>query len=551
MPALLHPGVYVLEIPSGVRSIEGVPTSTTIFVGETERGPIGPSKIKSRTEFERLFGGYVRALDTVSPAADSGTARILMPYAMDGFYRNGGGTAYVLRAMDGFEDPATAAAASRSTTFAADGSPAVGAMLEAVTASSPGIWGNDLAVAFLDSSDGDAERFRIAVVYRRPETGEQAVVEDWDRLSTDPSDESYVRDSLARSLFIRWAADPDAGRPDSDDAGSPPVPPSESTIVDVLAVLLQGGSGGGGTLTSGDYQSILSSYLAGVDDAALLVAACSAFLDRATGAGEYVQYVNAFVGYAEGRPKQDLFFVGDLPGQRGAISATEATTSTVDQVRANVRSSNFAGLYWPHVEVSDPIGVGRNPTLTVPPSGYVAGIYARTDARRGVWKAPAGVEAAINGALALEHQLNDAHSDELNPRGVNALRPVPGFGRVVWGSRTLRVNSEWRYVPVRRTAIFIRMSIYNGIQWAVFEPNDEPLWQSLRTTIGGFMNILFRNGAFAGATSDQAYFVKVDADTTTPIDQAAGIVNILVGFAPLRPAEFVVVKLSQKTQSTE
>jgi uncharacterized protein len=144
--------------------------------------------------------------------------------------------------------------------------------------------------------------------------------------------------------------------------------------------------------------------------------------------------------------------------------------------------------------------------------------------------------------------LNDLHSDELNPKGVNALRQIPGAGRVVWGARTMLPSSEWRYVPVRRTAIFLRTSIYNGIQWAVFEPNDEPLWASLRMSIGAFMETQFRNGAFAGRTKDDAYFVKVDATTTTPDDQAAGVVNILVGFAPLRPAEFVVVKLSQKTQ---
>ena len=212
-------------------------------------------------------------------------------------------------------------------------------------------------------------------------------------------------------------------------------------------------------------------------------------------------------------------------------------------------SSNFAALYFPHLVISDVVGVGRNPTTVVPPAGYVAGLFARTDGRRGVWKAPAGTEATLNSTLALEFELNDLHSDELNPNGVNALRAIPGAGRVVWGARTMQTNSEWRYVPVRRTAIFLRTSIYNGIQWAVFEPNDEPLWASLRTSIGGFMEIQFRNGAFAGRTSDEAYLVKVDAETTTEIDQAAGIVNILVGFAPLRPAEFVVVKLSQKTQS--
>jgi phage tail sheath protein FI len=254
-----------------------------------------------------------------------------------------------------------------------------------------------------------------------------------------------------------------------------------------------------------------------------------------------------FIGFAENRPRQDLFFVGDLPSQHDLGDPTQATTATV-QSKDNRTSSNFAALYWPHVVVSDIAGIGRNPTITVPPSGYVAGLYARIDGRRGVWKAPAGTEATLNGTIATEYALNDLHSDELNPKGVNALRQIPGAGRVVWGARTMLPSSEWRYVPVRRTAIFLRTSIYNGIQWAVFEPNDEPLWANLRMSIGAFMDTQFRNGAFAGRTRDDAYFVKVDATTTTEIDQAAGIVNILVGFAPLRPAEFVVVKLSQKTQ---
>ncbi len=284
--------------------------------------------------------------------------------------------------------------------------------------------------------------------------------------------------------------------------------------------------------------------LAGVDDAALLVAAPDALLANAA---EYAQFVDQFVGFAEGRPRQDLFFVGDLPPERPQPDPTAATTAAVE-VKDDLTSSNFAGLYWPHLIVGDPVGVGRNPTIAVPPSGYVAGLFARIDGRRGVWKAPAGLEATLANTIALEHQLTDLHSDELNPNAVNALRQIPGAGRVVWGARTMVPNSEWRYVSVRRTAIFLRTSIYNGIQWAVFEPNDEPLWASLRASIGGFMETQFRNGAFAGRTRDDAYFVKVDAETTTEIDQAAGVVNILVGFAPLRPAEFVVVKLSQKTQ---
>ena len=525
MATLLHPGVYVSEVPSGARAIEGAPTSTAIFVGETERGPLGPTKIKSRTEYERLFGGYYRVRDGDSPTAEP--TPVLTKYAIDGFYLNGGSTAYILRAMDDGGDEPTAA--SRGD----------------VVASSPGQWGNSVSVAFLASSGSDSDRFRIAVVYESPEDGVRRLEEVWDRLSTDPDDENYVVDKLRASLFIRWAEDampPTA--PDADEIGSPgTTDPEESDIVDG-AVALEDGVGGGGELTAADYGTLLADHLAGVDDAALLVATPDALLANA---GEYAQFVDQFVGFAEGRPRQDLFFVGDLPPQRPQPDPTAATTAAVG-VKDGLTSSNFAGMYWPHLIVGDPVGVGRNPTIAVPPSGYVAGLFARIDGRRGVWKAPAGVEATLANTIALEHGLTDLHSDELNPKGVNALRQIPGAGRVVWGARTMQPSSEWRYVPVRRTAIFLRTSIYNGIQWAVFEPNDEPLWASLRASIGGFMDTQFRNGAFAGRTRDQAYFVKVDAETTTEIDQAAGVVNILVGFAPLRPAEFVVVKLSQKTQ---
>lgn len=547
MPSMLHPGVYVQEVPSPARSIEGSPTSTTIFVGETERGPIGPTKIKGRVEYERLFGGYRRArVGTGSPptAEDS---RLYLTHAIDGFFLNGGSTAYVLRAMDNWE---TAAASARSATT---GSPAT--TRAAIRASSPGVWGDRVSVAYLPSTDGDAERFRIAVVYDPPGGDGTELVENWDRLSTDPDDENYVVDVLRRSLYVRWdesAMPPYVPIPDA--TGSPPGTITDSAIVGgggspPIAQPLSGGVGGGGDLTSGEYASIMQNYLAKVDDAALLVAGCDAFLDSGTTAGDYVQLVNTFIGYAENRPRQDLFFVGDLPAEADE-EPTVATSNTRAQiVDGNVTGSNFAGLYWPHVVISDPIGVGRNPTLAVPPAGHVAGVFSRTDGRRGVWKAPAGVEATLNGVLALQHELHDGHSDELNPKGINALRQLPGAGRVIWGSRTLMPSSEWRYVPVRRTAIFLRSSIYFGIQWAVFEPNDTPLWSSLRATIGGFMETQFRNGAFAGRTSDEAYFVKVDSETTTEDDRIAGVVNILVGFAPLRPAEFVVVKLSQKTQS--
>jgi phage tail sheath protein FI len=185
----------------------------------------------------------------------------------------------------------------------------------------------------------------------------------------------------------------------------------------------------------------------------------------------------------------------------------------------------------------------------VPPSGFAAGMWSKIDARRGVWKAPAGVETGLLGVAGLQYVVENGEQDVLNPLGVNALRALPGFGRVIWGARTLstRADPEWRYVPVRRTAIMIEQSIYEGIQWAVFEPNDHRLWASLRTNIDAFMNGLFRSGAFQGEKASDAYFVRCRlGDTMTQDDIDAGRVIVIVGFAPLKPAEFVIVRIQQK-----
>lgn len=206
-----------------------------------------------------------------------------------------------------------------------------------------------------------------------------------------------------------------------------------------------------------------------------------------------------------------------------------------------------AVLYFPLVTMANPLR--DNQLETFAPSGLIAGIIARTDATRGVWKAPAGLDATLNGVAALAVALTDDENGELNPLGVNCLRSRPAVGSVIWGARTLvgddRLASQWKYLPVRRTALFIEETIYRNIQWAVFEPNDEPLWAQLRLNIGVFMNGLFRQGAFQGQSAKAAYFVKCDSTTTTQADIDKGIVNVVVGFAPLKPAEFVVIYLQQ------
>ncbi len=239
----------------------------------------------------------------------------------------------------------------------------------------------------------------------------------------------------------------------------------------------------------------------------------------------------------------------DPPADWGARSETAASkaSSGLSTLGLSGTEARNAALYFPRVIQPDPLRDRQLDTFV--PCGIIAGVMARTDSQRGVWKAPAGLDAALNGIQGLQVNLTDDENGQLNPLGINCLRSFPITGRVVWGARTLRgadqLGDEYKYVPVRRTALFIEESLYRGTQWVVFEPNDEPLWAQIRLNVGAFMQNLFRQGAFQGKTPREAYFVKCDKETTTQNDINLGIVNILVGFAPLKPAEFVIIKIQQ------
>ena len=204
-------------------------------------------------------------------------------------------------------------------------------------------------------------------------------------------------------------------------------------------------------------------------------------------------------------------------------------------------------MYFPWILAPDPLQA--NALREFPPCGFVAGIFAETDSNRGVWKAPAGIETSLNGGVSIgpDKTISETQNGVLNRKGINCIRTFPGKGTAAWGSRSLRgsdgLGSEWKYVPVRRTALFIEESIYRGLKWAVFEPNAEPLWAKIRMTVGDFMLTLFRNEALQGSKPEQAYFVKCDRETMTESDIDTGICNVLVGFAPIKPAEFVVIKI--------
>lgn len=303
------------------------------------------------------------------------------------------------------------------------------------------------------------------------------------------------------------------------------VNPSSTQHVSTVAL-----GANGDPLTDNDYSNAFQ-WLDDKDDVSLIAV---------PGIGS-TDVVGEGMAYCANRPLSDCFFIADM-------TKDDTTDDLAKKFASGISPKNsYGAVYLPWVKMVDPTGQSSQP-IDVPPSGYVAGLYAKTDAQRGVWKAPAGTSAALAGAAGLLKNFTDVEQGNLNvePYNINVIRQFAGSGTVLWGARTLSSDSEWRYIPVRRTANFLRVSLYRGLQWAVFEPNDEELWSTIRMNIGSFMMTLYRQGAFQGSTPTEAFFVKCDKETTTQADINNGIVNVLVGFAPLKPAEFVVVKLSQK-----
>lgn len=333
------------------------------------------------------------------------------------------------------------------------------------------------------------------------------------------------------------AGDEVAGR--DVEQGTSLVVPVESLGLLDQGVQLEDGSAT--APTPGDYASFYDNTLRKVRDVSIMVLPGQPWPDD----GSANPVVSQTLAHCSAMRNRMLII--DPPEGMELTDATAVGGLSLPTTTYNV-------LYYPWIEVANPLyNIDTNPnadrTVTIPPSAFAAGMWAKIDGKRGVWKAPAGVETQLRGVAGLDYIVEDLEQDQLNPLGVNCIRKIPNFGSVIWGSRTgaTRADPEWRYVPVRRTAIFIEQSIYNGIQWAVFEPNSHPLWSSLRANIGAFMDGLFRAGAFQGATAKEAYFVRCGlGDTMTQGDIDSGRVIVIVGFAPLKPAEFVIVRIQQK-----
>jgi len=531
-----YPGVYIEEVPSGVRTIAGVSTSDTAFVDVFSRGPMNEAvRVTGMEDFRRRFGGLKR---------DSEAS-----YAISQYFLNGGQIAWVVRVADG--DPPTA-----QLRFTSGGSPAGGALT--IDAANPGLWAKDAVQVAVDHLTAAGTTGLFNLVVRELDAGRKRVVnaEVHRNLSTDKTSSRFVTNVIREdSALVRIGSVGAGGRPAPTRTG----PDSDVTAAEVVA-----------DVTSTAFRALGDPLNANGQPVAMTDGVL-------TDPDTLIAGLSALEGIAPSifnllcLPAASNFDLGGMDKVVGAatkfcadkraflILDPHSNTDDLDGLvtwmknHGDALRHRNAALYFPRVDMSDPLNEGR--PREVGPSGTMAGVYASVDAARGVWKAPAGADDGRLAGVSLRARLTDLENGQVNPLGVNALRTFPIYGNVAWGARTLDgadlQASGWKYIPVRRTALFLEESLSQGLKWVVFEPNDEPLWSQIRLNVGAFMHDRFRQGAFQGTTPRDAYFVKCDSETTTQSDIDRGIVNILVGFAPLKPAEFVVIRIQQMAGQIE
>lgn len=649
--AVSYPGVYIEEVSSGVRTITGVATSITAFIGRAQRGPTSKAiTINNFSDFERIFGGL--------------WLESSLGYAVRDFYLNGGSQAIIVRlfhdiaeadrgkmqdaakavaddATGADADTAAKAARTKANTFTKENEKNVAekvakvaeaeaikkdatqatvqkAAQEAAAAAVPyskaklsigdikleaayeGSWGANLrAIVDLDNiPETDATLFNLTVINTAPGGSSERFL----NLSIDSGSSRCVDNVLKDgSILVKWDGDwPPSSLPDPAAirlaVKAMKAAPTDMDKQDAAWALTQDSitraekkyTRAKAAREKAQNNNALESDIVKLKDAEKnakegLAKARKVFSDSVSDG--FGLTINDFLPLNSKQEKKgmhaleqaDLFNLLCIPpyknndveinllaaadaycAERRAMLLVDPHSSwdSKDKARDDFRkeedsypgiSSKNAALFFPRLKQPNPLR--DNQIEEFVPCGAVAGIFARTDNQRGVWKAPAGIEATLVGVPQLSVHLTDAENGELNPLGINCLRAFPVIGRIVWGARTLRgadqLADEWKYIPVRRMALFIEESLYRGTQWVVFEENDAPLWRQISLNIGAFMHNLFRQGAFQGTMPSDAYFVQCDKETTTETEAKLGIVNIVVGFAPLKPAEFVIIKLQQ------
>lgn len=499
-----YPGIYLEELPSSARTIVAAPTSIAVFIGYTHpyktQDPGKPVQLFSYADYERQFGGLYTC-DVLDHT---------VAHAVNQFFLNGGTNAYVVGIIENMPPPTPSVTMSTSGTR--------GIIFTTLEPIKP----LDMKVTITQVSPGVAD---IVITYGRR-------VESYRGVNLTATSSDYLEKRLSSSALVKVKADA-GGYPADFASGTAQMGPNAAgsgfAAMDFLPIFAADSA-----LDKLPVFNLLA--VPGITDNSVLSAAL-AFCER----------------------KQAFLVMDPPPGYSAdgykATPASPALPLIADYKLGNGVTpppvSPNGALYFPYLKLTDPL---TDKEMWLPPSGYVAGVIARTDANRGVWKAPAGLQATITNTTGVVPSgvMTDMRQGTLNKIAVNVIRSFPGSNPVVFGARTLvggdadTAFQEHRYVPVRRLTLFIEQTLLANLRWVIFEPNDTPLWTAIRVSVEGFMLSLFRQGAFQGSAPSQAFHVLCDGTTTTQTDIDNGIVNIVVMFAPVKPAEFVIIKIAQQ-----
>ena len=516
MPEYKTPGVHIEEVERGPKPVEGVSTSVAGFLGVTERGPLGPELVTSFADYQRLYGGF--ETDDAWTASGSDTT---LPFAVRGYFENGGNRAYVARIVPENWITNTRIADVTLTSGSTD--------VLTVKAIGPGLWGGNVAVDIDDASSGASNRFKLRVGYWRNASD---LSTDYDTI-TDAANEGLpdheeVYDELSadktETNYVKSIVDGSSGLITIEDEGSASAPDNGTSSLSFG--VSSPDSALDKKVEASDFTGDATSERRGIEtfDEVDEITMVSVPDENA-----FSGIRKAVIGHCE-RRKDRIAILGSAPN------------TTLTGFPSGDLRSEYAALYYPRLSVRNPeTGLERN----VPPGGHVAGIYARSDAAVGVHKAPAN--ESVRGIAGLERTVTKEDQQSLNPVGVNCIRNFQGRGTLLWGARTTSDDPSWKYVNVRRLFMYVEESIEEGTQWVVFEPNNPDLWARVRQSISNFLTGLWEDGALMGTSPDEAFFVKCDRTTMTQNDIDNGRLICEIGIAPVKPAEFVVFRISQTT----
>ncbi|MBQ9383594.1 MAG: phage tail sheath family protein [Ruminiclostridium sp.] len=568
MAEYLSPGVYVEEFESGGKPMEGVGTSTAGFIGLAEKGPVGgvPQLVTNFADFRRTYGGFLSE-------NEFGEYRFLA-YAVEHFFVNGGTRAFIVRVAP--ESAKNAKAEIGDLEF---------------SAKNPGLWGDSISLRITPASKAKTQAFEAAgdrkyrvkngagfvpgdivafidgdtVEYNKVEKNQDNVITFEKEFSADITDTnllpSKVITTCELSLEVRYDDTTETYDNVSFNIESPNYISKKTAKSELITVDYTGKNPIGSlfeSLTDDEEAEFVTVEFTGGSNGAASDITAGDFIGTDGGAGKRtgiqsfldndVVSIMAVPGITDPNVQLTLVAHCENLASRFAVLDVPKDAKKVDEIIAHrdIFSSSYAALYHPWLQVFDPLD---KKNIAIPPSGSVIGIFARSDNTRGVHKAPAN--EVVRACVGLDSRFNKGEQDILNPKGVNLIRAFPGQGIRVWGARTVSSDPSWKYINVRRLFIFIEETIKANTNWAVFEPNDEALWTRVQRTISVFLTGMWRNGSLAGSTADEAFFVNIGRSTMSQDDIDNGRLVCVIGVAPVKPAEFVIFRITQHTSTAE